>query len=50
MCAVTALSKWYKLSRDLGLEMQGYVFRKRSGHDGFCFFGREKLVSKHFQN
>lgn len=45
MCAVTAMARWYKLAGELGLPRMGYVFRKRSGRDGFCHEGSEQMVS-----
>ncbi|GBE83361.1 hypothetical protein SCP_0504090 [Sparassis crispa] len=34
MCPVQAFAQWWVICRKLGIEPQGYVFRKRIGQDG----------------
>lgn len=45
MCAVTAVAKWWEMSQQMGLELKGYVFRKRASGDRVAHGAEDVMVS-----
>ncbi|KAI0771694.1 hypothetical protein BD413DRAFT_625401 [Trametes elegans] len=48
MDGVFALAKWWRLSKEMGIERHGYVFRRKHGYDQVSLAAEDALTSQSF--
>ncbi len=44
MDAVLAFSRWWTLAGEMGIDRNGYIFRKRCGYDRVSFNAEDAMV------
>lgn len=45
MCAVSAVALWWKVASDMGIQRNGYMFRKRVGFDRVSYDAEDRMVN-----